>query len=150
MPHSNLQRLREISGHLVDPDIAIGIFELLPDAIVVVDTEGRIQLVNRQAELILGYPRKEMFDQPVEILLPEDLRHKHVHSRTEYVLDPHLRPMGLHAQKLIVKRKDGLTFRAQINLSPLVTPMGLLVLAVIRRVSEQRWTADHDKPNTHG
>ena len=132
MTQSNIQKLREIGGHLVDPDIAVRIFEELPDAIVVVDQAATIQLVNKQTEMLFGYHRIDLFDQPIEILVPEDARERHAEHRSGFLLDPRTRPMGL-GMALQGRRKDGSQFEAEINLSPIVTRGGIFVLAVIRR-----------------
>jgi protein-histidine pros-kinase len=127
-----IQKLRELSGHLVDPDIAIAMFEQLPDAIIVVDSAGVIQLVNRQAEFMFGWHRSELFDKPIETLIPEASKDKHVRFRSDFMMDPRTRPMGLNLP-LRARRKDGDDFPVEINLSPISTKPGLLVMAVIRR-----------------
>lgn len=131
-----LKKLRELSGHLVDPDVAVGIFELLPDAIVVVDQQAKIQLVNRQAEFMFGYNRREMFDQHINILVPEEVRERHTVHLDRFMEDPRMRPMGI-GLKLSGRRRNGATFPVEINLSPLSTAFGLLVVAVIRRVRSE-------------
>jgi PAS domain-containing protein len=71
----NIDKLREISGHLLDPDFAVRLFEDgYPDAIVVVDALGVIKLVNKHMELLFGYHRSELYDQPIEMLVPEASR----------------------------------------------------------------------------
>src|SRR3954453_8874541 len=71
-----------------------GLLESAPDAIVIVDQDGRIALVNRQAELLFGYDRAELQDEPIELLLPERFRAPHVGHRAGYVAAPRTRPMG--------------------------------------------------------
>lgn len=132
----NIRRLREISGHLVDPEVATAVFELLPDAIIVVDSDARIQLVNRQTEFLFGYHRKELFDQHVNMLLPEEFRERHLVHLSQYMNEPRMRPMGLRSMDLRGRKKDGSVFVAEINLSPLSTEFGILVAAVIRRKRE--------------
>src|SRR5437867_1138824 len=58
-----------------------GLLESAPDAIVIIDTSGRIVLVNTQTELLFGYDRRALIGQPIEILLPERLRELHTHHR---------------------------------------------------------------------
>lgn len=128
---NNIEKLRHISSHLVDPEIAVLIFEALPDALFMVDADGSIVLVNHQAELLFGYHRSELFDQPVEMLVPASRREAHVAHRAAYGLAPHSRPMGAGIDLMAV-RKDGNEFPVQINLSPIVTPQGVFTLAVVR------------------
>jgi PAS domain S-box-containing protein len=132
MTSENLQKLRDLEGYLADPDIIVRVFEAFPDAVVVVDENGLIQLVNTQAELMFGYHRKELFDKPVEILLPEEKRERHVQHRVGFFGDPKARPMGLE-MRLKARRKDGTEFVAEINLSPIPSQNGLLAAAVIRK-----------------
>jgi PAS domain S-box-containing protein len=127
----NIERLRQISSHLVDPEIAVLIFEALPDALLMVDGAGAIVLVNHQAELLFGYHRSELFDRAVEILVPDSRREAHIQHRSIYVLEPHPRAMGANLDLMAV-RKDGNEFSVKINLSPIVTPQGIFTLAVVR------------------
>lgn len=132
MTSDNIQKLRDLEGYLADPDIIVRIFEALPDAVIVVDELGMIQLVNAQAELMFGYSRKELFDQSIEILLPNDVRERHVGHRTEFFNDPKSRPMGMD-MVLKAKRRNGSEFQAEIYLGPIPSRSGLLVAAVIRK-----------------
>lgn len=134
MVTDNLRRLRELAGHLVDPEVAVLIFEALPDALFMVDTGGRIQLVNQQAELLFGYHRSELFDKSIELLVPEAKRDQHVAYRATYTAEPRFRSMGLGLH-LTAMRKDGSEFPVEINLSPIVVPLGIFTLAIVRRKS---------------
>ena len=70
------------------------LLELAPDAVVGVDADGLIVLVNQQAERVFGYARAELIGQPVERLVPERFRGVHERHRAGYVADPRTRPMG--------------------------------------------------------
>ncbi len=113
-----------------------GLLESAPDAIVGVLADGRISLVNSQAERLFGYSRRELLDQPVEILVPQAARINHPKHRTRYFADPQPRPMGAQMQ-LAARRRDGSEFPAEISLSALETEDGLLVSAAIRDVTER-------------
>jgi rsbT co-antagonist protein RsbR len=104
------------------------LLEEAPDALVVVDPDGRIVLVNRQTERLFGYRRSELLGRPVEVLAPEQLRASHAQRRRGYRKDPRSRPMG-SGQQLFGWRKDGSQFPADISLSPLRTDRGTLVSA---------------------
>lgn len=131
MVSDNVQKLREISPHLMDPDVAAKIFESLPDALVVVNDKGLIMFVNLQAEILFRYTRREMYDQPIEMLIPEAIRERHVGNRTKFFTAPTSRPMALR-QELKGRTKDGTEFGVEVNLSPVITSDGLLVSASIR------------------
>ena len=118
-----------------------GLLESAPDAIVIVDTGGRIAIVNSQTERMFGYNRSELIGQPVEILVPERFHTRHERQRTRYVADPRTRPMGA-GLPLSARRKDGSEFPAEISLSPLRTEEGLLVTSVIRDITDRQRAAE--------
>jgi PAS domain S-box-containing protein len=93
------------------------IFDQDPDALVVTDTEGRIHLINAQAEVLFGYARAELLGQPVELLLPERLHAAHRHHRNAYAAAPRSRPMGADLL-LLGRRQDGSEFPVEIALRP--------------------------------
>src|SRR3984893_5514428 len=86
-----------------------GLLESAPDAVVIVDERGLIQIVNRQTEVLFGYPRAELLAQPVEVLLPERFHARHTGHRAEYMAEPHTRPMGIGLE-LFGRRKDNSEF----------------------------------------
>jgi two-component system, cell cycle sensor histidine kinase and response regulator CckA len=113
-----------------------GLLEAAPDAIVGVSADGRIALVNAQAERLFGYGREELIGQPVEILVPEHARDVHPGHRARYFVNPRSRPMGAGMQ-LAARRKDGTEFPAEISLSALETQEGVVVSAAIRDVTDR-------------
>jgi PAS domain S-box-containing protein len=113
------------------------LLESAPDGIVIADRDGRITIVNRQAELLFGYEREELLGRDIEILLPDSARRRHVEHREQYIAAPAVRPMG-RGLALSGQRKDGTEFPAEISLSPLQTDDGLLITAVVRDVTERR------------
>ena len=112
------------------------IYDALPDAVIAVRADGRIVFASAQAEVAFGYDHEELVGGPVERLLSELLRDVHVSHRAGYVANPRRRPMGA-SYNLVARRKDGSEFPVDIALSPLEDEAGLLVVAVIRDVTER-------------
>jgi formate hydrogenlyase transcriptional activator len=117
------------------------LLESAPDAMVIANREGRIVLVNAQTERIFGYAPEELMDQPVELLVPEKFRSRHVQHRGNFLAQPHARAMGTGLE-LSGVRKDGTTFPVEISLSPLDDGDEFLVTAAIRDVSERKRAED--------
>lgn len=114
-----------------------GLVESAPDAIVGVDTEGCIVLVNEQAEKMFDYRQDEMVGNRIEILVPDRFREVHVEHRSGYIREPRTRPMGADLE-LYARRSDGTEFPVEISLSPLHTEKGLLITSIIRDVTARR------------
>ena len=113
------------------------LLEAAPDAILEIDAQGCIILVNAAAEKLTGYRREELLGQPMEILTPEELRSRHADHRAAYQAHPVTRPMGTGLE-LHVQRKDGSRTPVEISLSPLVYDSEMHVTAVIRDVTERK------------
>jgi len=113
------------------------LLEFASVAIVIVDDQGSIQLVNARAEKIFGCARHELLGHPVEVLLPERFRHTHVGLRDGFVSNPSPRPMAARSD-LWALRKDGTEFPVEIGLSSIETKDGLLVMSYIADITERR------------
>jgi PAS domain S-box-containing protein len=114
-----------------------GLFEFAPDAALSVNDKGVMLRANAQAERLFGYRREELLGQPIELLLPERFRERHVGHRGGYAADPRRRPMG-EGRELFGRRKDGSEFPLDIMLSPMTSDQGDLVIAVVHDITERK------------
>ncbi len=113
------------------------VVEASPNAIVLVDSRGQIAMVNQQAEQMFGYQRQELLGQPVEMLLPKDLRHGHLAFRRGYQENPEPRRMGSN-RDLFGQHRDGRLIPLEVGLSPIRSGEDTLVQAVIIDISERK------------
>jgi PAS domain S-box-containing protein len=117
------------------------LLEAAPDAIIEVDRDGRIVLLNLVTEKMFGYKREDLLGKPVELLVPESVRPSHVRYRDGYWNHPATRPMG-SGLALEGCRKDGSRFPVEISLSPVHSEEGMRITAVIRDTSERKRAED--------
>jgi PAS domain S-box-containing protein len=113
------------------------LLESAPDAMIIVDEEGRIIVVNEQAEEMFAYDREQMIGETIEFLLPATFRGSHVGHRNAYTNKPKLRPMGI-GMELQGCRSDGSIFPVEISLSPVKAGSGSFVSSVIRDVTTRK------------
>jgi two-component system, NarL family, sensor histidine kinase UhpB len=120
-------------------DINLTLLEVLPDAVLLVSGNGSIVKANALAHALFGYPAGGMIGQSVEELLPTHFRGGHRQHRATYELAPFTRPMGI-GRDLVAIRNDGTEFPVEVSLSPLETQEDLVVLTVVRDISERKNT----------
>jgi len=113
------------------------IIEASPNGMIMVGREGKITLVNRQAEALFGYSREELIGQRIEKLVPERFRSQHPGYRQGFFHDPKVRPMGA-GRDLFGLKKDGTEVPIEIGLNPLETTEGVFTLASIIDITERK------------
>ncbi|MDD5460681.1 MAG: histidine kinase dimerization/phosphoacceptor domain -containing protein [Methylococcales bacterium] len=118
--------------------------ESAPNAIVMVNEAGKIELVNSQTEAFFGYKREELIGHPMEILVPKRFRGEHEGFRKVYYANPQSRPMGA-GRELYGVRKDGSEFPVEIGLSVIEGENGILVLSSIVDITERKIISDNLK-----
>lgn len=111
--------------------------ESAPIAMVMIDAEGKIVIVNVETEKLFGYHRAELLAQHVEVLIPERFRPQHPQLRRRFFAAPEARRMGA-GRELFGLRKDGSEFPVEIGLNPIETEEGLFVLSVIVDITERK------------
>ncbi len=136
-PLSILESNRDITERKEEEEKFRNLLESAPDAMVIVDRDGHVQLVNAQTERLFGYSRDELIGQPVELLMPQRFHDQYVGHRNDYSQSPRPRQAGVGLE-LSGRRKDGTEFPIEISLSSFKTQGGTVITSSIRDVSDRR------------
>ncbi|CAN7791927.1 PAS domain S-box protein [Caballeronia sp. LjRoot34] len=135
-------QLKDMQEHILEGQTLDWLLTSATEAMLIVDRDGHIVLANPPVERLFGYPRVELIGRPMELLMPERFRATHVTKRTDYVADPHSRPMGI-GMELRGRRQNGDEFPIEVSLSPLRTDRGLsLVMATIHDITSRKDAED--------
>ena len=118
----------------VDATHMTSLFENATEGIILTNNEGCIVLVNPAAEQIFSYAASELVGQPIEMLIPDRYRQKHVDDRNNFYKDPQNRVMG-HGRDLYARRKDGSDFPVEVSLSHYRRDGQLFVITFIIDIS---------------
>jgi PAS domain S-box-containing protein len=119
-----------------------GLLEAAPDAMVVVDGDGKIVLLNVQAEKQFGYRRDELVGQQVKNIIPEGFAERIIADGTRTAAEALAQQIGTGIE-LSGCRKNGTEFPIEIMLSPLESAEGILVTAAIRDISVRKDAETH-------
>ena len=117
-----------------------GLLEAAPDAMVVVNQEGEIVLLNLQAEKEFGYRRNELLGQKVKNIIPEGFAERLIADGLRTAAEALAQQIGTGIE-LTGRRKDGSEFPIELMLSPLGSAGGILVTAAIRDISVRKKAA---------
>jgi len=115
---------------MVDHGHLTSLFENATEGIILTGTEGKIVLINPAAERMFGYEGKEVYGQPIEVLIPDEYRRGHKNLREGFYKSPANRSMG-HNRDLYGKRKDGTKIPVEVSLSHYKKDGELFVIAFI-------------------
>lgn len=129
--------IRDISVTKKSEEKFRSLLESAPDATVIVNVKGEIQMINKQTEEVFQYSKEELIGKAVEILIPMDIRSKHVSHRADFSHSPRRREMGEGIELKAVK-KDGTLFPVEISLSPINTEDGMLISAAVRDITARK------------
>lgn len=112
------------------------LFECATISILVINDKGGIELSNPCAEKLFLYQPAELIGKPIEILIPEQLRHAHTLHRADYFNKPKARPMGL-GMELFARKKNGEVFPVAISLGHYKLEGEKLAVAFVTDITDQ-------------
>jgi two-component system sensor kinase FixL len=128
--------VRDVSARKAEDDKFKSLLESAPDAMVIIDSEGKINLINTHTEKLFGYSRDQLIGKTIETLVPEGLFPR---GKDHQILPNKAEMRIISAGKeLYAVRKDGSEFPIEVSLSPIETPEGLLVSSAIRDITDRR------------
>ncbi|MEJ1961672.1 MAG: PAS domain S-box protein [Gammaproteobacteria bacterium] len=125
------------SSELFSSELVRRVLDSAPDALIIIDRAGRIVFANRQVESLFGYEASDLVGQPVEVLMPERVRPRHIGHREDYADNLRVRPMGTGLD-LFARRRDGSEFPVEISLSPARDGNVNLAVAAIRDITDRQ------------
>jgi PAS domain S-box-containing protein len=121
--------------------LAAILVEAAPVAMLMVDREGEMVLVNGKTEEMFGYTRDELVGHEVGMLIPERMREGHPADVASFMDSPQSRPMGA-GRDLYVLHKNGAEIPVEIGLNYLDSPQGLYAIASIVDITERKQARD--------
>jgi PAS domain S-box-containing protein len=128
---------RDISAQKGIENKLVALIESTPDPFIIVEADGRIQRVNRQAEILFGYDRQELIGQSYKMLVPERFRLQHDLYTHNYQTRPVMRQMGSGLELVCLTRR-GEEIPVEIGLSPVVTQGETTIMVRFRDIREQK------------
>ncbi len=123
------------------------VVEASPNAIIVTNAQGQIELVNKEAEKLFRYTREELLGQQIEMLIPQSFRSKHPTLREHFMTQPSTRAMGA-GRDLYAQTRDGQEIPIEIGLNPIHTEDGMLVLSSIIDIRERKAVEERFREQT--
>jgi PAS domain S-box-containing protein len=136
-PDALIVTLRDITNETATETKLVAMIESTPDPFIIVEASGRIQRVNRQAEILFGYTRDELIGQSFKILVPERFRMQHDHYTRNYQQKPAMRQMG-SGLELSCLTRSGEEIPVEIGLSPVVAQDETTIMVRFHDIREQR------------
>ena len=115
--------------------------EAATDAIITIDSDSTILIVNPATERIFGYSTEEMIGQPLTMLMPEYLRHLHKAGITRY-LETGRRHIQWSAAQLPGLHKSGNEIPLEISFAEFTTDGRRFFTGIARDISERKRLQD--------
>jgi PAS domain S-box-containing protein len=121
-----------------------GLLESAPDAIIIMDNEGIIKLVNAQAEKLFEYNRNDLLSQPISLLVVDNSKNLNTEPEKLFFKLSQMQRLILDVHG---RKKNGHEFPIEINFNPLQTEDGLLVSVAIRDISDRKYLKELERKN---
>lgn len=134
---SDISQRKEIEKQLVSSEARFrNLIDAAPDAVILLDQQGRVVQINKTGERVFGYNQAELAGKSIETVIPAAHRQEHLEHRREYTANPSLQKMGVGSQAEAL-RKDGSTFQVEIALSPISLEGESMLIAIVRDITER-------------
>ena len=110
-----------------------------PDAIVYADGEGRIAFWNKGAVRIFGFAEEEAVGNPLDIIIPENLRKRHWDGFRATVRSGKTRYGAGDVLAVPAIRKDGTRISVEFTILPFLDEKGRMlgIAAILRDVTKR-------------
>lgn len=122
---------------MLDQAHMTSLFENATEGIILTDHSGKIVMVNPATERMFGYAKEELNGQPVEVLIPNKVRHHHHDLREGFYKHPSNRVMG-HGRDLNARKKDGSDMPVEVSLSHYQREGELFVIAFVVDITQRK------------
>ncbi len=119
-----------IPSNMLDQVHMTSLFENATEGIILTNGKGVIVVANPAAEIMFGYSKNELVNQPIEVLIPEKFKSVHHEHREGFYKKPSNRTMG-HGRDLYGRKMDGSELPVEISLSHYERDSETFVIAFI-------------------
>ena len=113
------------------------ILDTVPDAIVVIDEQGRIQSFSPAAERLFGYDHAEVIGHNVNILMPAPYREAHDNYIARYLRTGERHIIGI-GRAVTGRRKDGETFPMELQVGEFTSAGSRYFTGFVRDLTERQ------------
>jgi len=136
------REIKKINDNLtLSEAYANSIIDVVPEAILVINSQGEIIRSNVLTEQVFGYNQDEMSGQPIEMLIPKRFHDNHQVFRQQCMMNASHR-MGSERGDLFAQHKNGHDFPVEVGLSPLAVGKEQHIIAAVADITERKANED--------
>jgi len=118
-------------------DLIRTLLDSATQGILAINADGKLVFANNMVEKLFGHNANDLIGQPLELLIPENSKHRHLEHQKAFFANPRSRPMGIGLD-LEGQRKDGSRFPIEVSLSYVDTSEGMLGIAFVSDITERK------------